>query len=382
MKPLCLLYFGADASWKRLMKTGFSRRNTNLLKAFSEHPEVGLIVNVQFHTRSQWIQSLKPSQRLALPASPRVIDFGMVAFFPSLLPGAEHLNRLLNRFRIKRAIRGTDLQVISWCYWPKGYSEWKRFWNHGLMVFDADHNIAEDPHLPNHKRSQQQETLKAVGNDAHAIVSSSRTMNRWFAENHKTHLLMNGVDRNRFNRRTKSKDTDSPVIGYLGSLSKWMEIQWLKELAVRHPEWNFRIGGADHQTNASEELSILDNVELCGRIAFGDVPSFIDSISIGLSLYKPHPAVDVNSMKVYEYLAGHRPVVALENHPDVSADFHGLLNTAASFVEFEAAVIALIEAPPSPGWQTNVDRFLEASHWANRADEAMTIVHSIIRTTS
>ena len=87
------------------------------------------------------------------------------------------------------------------------------------------------------------------------------------------------------------------------------------------------------------------NVELCGRIPFDDVPAFIDALSVGLSLYKPHPAVDVNSMKVYEYLAGHRPVVALENHPDVSADFNGVLHTITSFDEFEAAIAALIESP-------------------------------------
>ena len=106
MKPLCLLYFGADASWKRLMESGFSRRNTNLLKAFSEHPEVGLVVNVQFYTRSQWIQSWWSGQNSASSDLPNEIDFGAVAFFPSMLPVAEHLNRLLNRFRFKRTIGG------------------------------------------------------------------------------------------------------------------------------------------------------------------------------------------------------------------------------------------------------------------------------------
>ena len=378
MKPLCLLYFGADASWKRLEKSGFSRRNTNLLKAFSEHPEVGLVVNVQFYTRSQWIQSWWPGQKSAPSTSPKVNDFGAIAFFPSLLPGAKHLNLLLNRLRFKRLIGNRNVQVVSWCYWPQGYSEWKRFWNRGLMVFDADHNIAEDPHLPDDKRSRQQSLLRAVGNDAHAIVSSSRTMNRWFDRDHKVHLLMNGVDGARFNHLSQSTSPNPPVIGYLGSLSKWMEIQWIKQLAAAHPEWRFRIGGVDHQTNASEELSGLENVELCGRIPFDDVPAFIDALSVGLSLYKPHPAVDVNSMKVYEYLAGHRPVVALENHPDVSADFNGVLHTITSFDEFEAAIAALIESPPSQEWEAKVDQFLEANQWSNRADEAMDIIESII----
>ena len=250
------------------------------------------------------------------------------------------------------------------------------------MVFDADHNIAEDPHLPYEKRSRQQELLRAVGHDAHAIVSSSRTMNQWFEKDYKVHLLMNGVDRERFSNPSPSTNPNPPVIGYLGSLSKWMEIQWLKQLAARHPEWRFRIGGVEHQTNATEELSDLDNVELCGRIAFNDVPTFIDSLSVALSLYKPDPAVDVNSMKVYEYLAGRRPVVALENHPDVSADFNGLLNTVTSFDEFEAAVMALIDSSSSQEWHSKVDQFVEANQWANRADEAMTIIRSILHNAS
>ena len=381
MKPLCLLYFGADNSWEQLRQSGFSRRNTNLLKAFAEHQEVGLVVNVQFHTRSQWIEScIRPNQLTT--ESVRIVDFGVVAFIPSFLPGAIRLNLLLNRWRIKHVVGETGKGIISWCYWPKGYIEWKRFWDQGIMVFDADHNIAEDPHLPDKKRSRQHGLLKAVGKDAHAIVSSSRTMNRWFDDEHKVHLLMNGVDCVRFNHFSKTTSPHPPVIGYLGSLSKWMEIQWLKQLAENHPQWRFRIGGEDHQTNISEELSNLDNVELCGRIAFDDVPSFIDSLSVGLSLYKSHPAVDVNSMKIYEYLAGHRPVVALENHPKVLTDFNGLISTAASFDAFESAIVALIESPYGQEWQRKVDIFLTENQWSNRADEALDVIHSFSHITS
>lgn len=381
MSTICMLFFGADASWENLKLEGYRRRNTNLLKGFSEHRELDLVINVQLYTRSQWIKScIRPKQLNA--CSVGMIDFGVVAFFPSFLPGANRFNLLLNRWRITHVVGKTGRDIISWCYWPKGYNEWKRFWNKGIMVFDADHNIAEDPHLPDDKRSRQLNILKAVGNDAHAIVSSSRTMNRWFDDEHKVHLLMNGVDCARFNHFSKTTSPNPPVIGYLGSLSKWMEIQWLKQLAARHPEWRFRIGGVNHQTNVAEELSNLDNIELCGRIAFDDVPLFIDSFSIGLSLYKSHPAVDVNSMKIYEYLAGHRPVVALENHPDVLADFNGLISTANSYDEFEATIAALIESPLGQEWQCNVDQFLTENQWSNRADEALDIIHSISHTTS
>ena len=179
-------------------KSGFSRRNTNLLKAFSEHPEVGLVVNVQFYTRSQWIQSWWPGQKSAPSTSPKVNDFGAIAFFPSLLPGAKHLNLLLNRLRFKRLIGNRNVQVVSWCYWPQGYSEWKRFWNRGLMVFDADHNIAEDPtfqttsEVDSKAYSEQSATM-------HMPLFPLRTMNRWFDRDHKVHLLMNGVDGARFN---------------------------------------------------------------------------------------------------------------------------------------------------------------------------------------
>lgn len=381
MSTLCMLYFGADASWENLEIKGYSRRNTNLLKSFSENRELDMVVNVQFHTRSQWIEScFSPKQPKA--DSVRMVDFGVVAFFPSFLPGANRCNLFLNRWRIKHVVGKAGRCVISWCYWPKGYIQWKRFWNQGAMIFDADHNIAEDPHLADDKRSRQQDILKAVDKDAHAIVSSSRTMNRWFDDERKVHLLLNGVDCARFNHLSKSTSPYHPVIGYLGSLSKWMEIQWLKQLATSHPEWRFRIGGVDYQTNVSEELRNLDNIELCGRIAFDDVPLFIDSFSIGLSLYKSHPAVDVNSMKIYEYLAGHRPVVALENHPDVLADFNGLISTANSYDEFEATIAALIESPLGEEWQCNVDQFLTGNQWSNRADEALDIIHSISHTTS
>ena len=84
MKPLCLIYFGADNSWEQLKQSGFSRRNTNLLKAFAEHQDIDLVVNAQFRTRLQWIAScFSPKQHKA--DSVRMVDFGVVAFFPSFL---------------------------------------------------------------------------------------------------------------------------------------------------------------------------------------------------------------------------------------------------------------------------------------------------------
>ena len=375
MKQFCILFFGADGSWEHLTKTGFTRRNTNMLLAMVEHPEVEVVFNVQFLTRGQWFKSITNNLKNSTSSKP-CIDLGVVPFIPLSLPGSKRINSMLNQMRIARAIKGFKSPTISWCYWPKGYRIWKNYWNQGCMVFDADHNIANDPHIPANQLNVRKHELLTIEMDAQILVSSSRSMNNWFKLNEKARLLMNGVDNRRFSK-TKPEciaRNKPPVIGYLGTLSKWMEIDWLIRLAQNHPDWQFKIGGVNHQTSISEKLNKLSNVELFGKVLFADVPNFLASLDIGLSLYKPEPELDVNSMKVYEYLSAYVPVVALRNHPHFDEDFGDLLDSVSTYSELEETIQRNLDQPKDEQWQHEIAEFLSRSQWSTRAEEAIAII--------
>jgi len=257
---------------------------------------------------------------------------------------------------------------IAWCYWPKGYLLFKRSGARGRLIFDTDHNIVSDPNIPSHLKSERIRLLKEIGQRAEIILSSSRTMIEWYNKLgvRETVLLMNGVDPSRFNNvRATTLDIPTPVIGYVGSLSRWVLYEWLVALAKEQPDWNFIIIGRPVSDDQYKELELFPNVYFLGPKTYQEVPSFMKSFDIALGLYRPHPALDVNSMKLYEYIAAGVPVVSSNYHPNLSFDFSGLIETAATYQSFKQKISETLSTRDKIG-SKEVNDFLRASSWENR----------------
>lgn len=371
MKPV-LLYFGADSSISTLNDSiGFHRRNTNFLKALGASDEIQLVVNVQFVTREHW-WTAKKSQDI----QQGILDVYVSGLLPNLLPFAGFLNKVLMRRHIEKKIRAagqSTKHVLCWCYWPSGYTLWQRFWHRSTLVFDADHNIVENPHDKKEIQLSKAHQLEQVLDEATLFISSSRTMNEWAAARSKCPILltMNGIDPKRFKGMAKKSSSADLTVGYVGQLSKWMDLNMLESLIKGHPNIQFKIAGPNHQTDASDRLGAFQNVVLEGKIQPNELPAFLSSIDVGLSIYRKLPALDVNSMKIYEYLAAHLPVIALKNHDQLGADFDYLLNVAEDQKSIFDALASIDKGTTDQTWHQKVDEFLARSTWESRVTEVI-----------
>jgi glycosyltransferase involved in cell wall biosynthesis len=377
MKPV-LLYFGADASISTLNNSiGFHRRNTHILKALGASDEIHLVVNVQFVIRQHW-WSTKKSQDI----QHGIMDVYVTGLLPNILPLAGFFNKVLMRRHIEKRIRAagqSTKHVLCWCYWPSGHTLWQRFWHRSTMVFDADHNIVENPHDSKEVQLSKVHQLGQVLDEATLFISSSRTMNEWAAarSNCPVLLTMNGIDTKRFEGIDKKSSPTNLTVGYVGQLSKWMDLNMLESLIKSHPHIQFKIAGPDYQTDANERLGAFQNVVLYGRITPDQLPAFLSSADVGLSLYRAIPALDVNSMKIYEYLAAHLPVIALKNHDHLGVDFDNLLDLAEDQKSLSDALASIAKAPKDPTWHRKVDEFLARSSWENRVAEVIATLKAL-----
>ena len=94
---------------------------------------------------------------------------------------------------------------------------------------------------------------------------------------------------------------------------------------------------------------------------------FYDKWINGLVFYKKHPALDVDSMKIYEYLASGLPVVSTGFHEHLLEDFDGLLCMGNSIEMLEDGIKKALDSG-----NLNINKrmkFLEKSDWKNRAEE-------------
>jgi glycosyltransferase involved in cell wall biosynthesis len=273
---------------------------------------------------------------------------------------------------------------VVWSYWPHGYSLARELRLPGLWVFDADHNIVDDVNETAGKREEVKALLADISKDAELAVAGSRAMLEYFSRNEIAHCahLRNGVDMSRFTDIQACEKRKSaarrPRIGYLGSISKWMEGGLLMKLIGQHPEWQFILGGPRYGADPFPGIEKHANVECLGEIASKDVPRLLATFDIGLALYRCEPWLDGDSMKVFEYLAAGVPVVSTPFHPYLQHDFAGLLQIASNAEQFAEAIRLVHHWDETifHEWDLRRTAFLRDNSWSRRGQEALALVRT------
>ncbi|BAF60953.1 hypothetical protein PTH_2772 [Pelotomaculum thermopropionicum SI] len=130
-------------------------------------------------------------------------------------------------------------------------------------------------------------------------------------------LVPNGADVPHFNGALKPElavpeDVASlprPVVGYIGAVSAWLDLEMMAAAACTHPEWSIAlIGPVDADVSS---LAALPNVHLLGHRGYGLLPAYLKGFDVAVIPFKINELTrGVNPVKLYEYLAAGRPVVS------------------------------------------------------------------------
>lgn len=101
-----------------------------------------------------------------------------------------------------------------------------------------------------------------------------------------------------------------PVIGYVGALEDWFDVDSVKAAALQLSDYRFLLAGRPESPHLSV-LRSLPNVEFRGEIASNDVPDFLASLDAALIPFRlTDLTLAADPVKVYEYLAAGLPVVS------------------------------------------------------------------------
>jgi len=99
-----------------------------------------------------------------------------------------------------------------------------------------------------------------------------------------------------------------PVIGYVGSLSHWVDLDLLCYIASKRPNWSFVMVGPTDRIRIPKHLS---NLHFTGEKRYEDVPAYVDNMDVCIIPFVVNELTQtVNPVKLYEYLARGKPVVA------------------------------------------------------------------------
>ncbi|MEF2965954.1 glycosyltransferase [Paenibacillus sp. M1] len=190
-------------------------------------------------------------------------------------------------------------------------------------------------------------------------------------------LLRNGADVEHF-RSPNGKSVpelagiEGPIIGYFGAISEWFDIGLIHGLALRRPDWTFILIGNTFGCDISE-VEGLDNVKLLGEKPYGELPEYLHRFDAALIPFKYNELTKAtNPVKLYEYLAAGKPVIA-SPLPELAAVAPHLISMAYGPEQFEAAIGQALKFT-TPGKAKRMAEFASANSWKQRFDELQTAI--------
>ena len=188
---------------------------------------------------------------------------------------------------------------------------------HAYDLFDAT------PGWTAELESQERRLLK----QAHLVTTVSQQIaERLLAKGaREVHIIPNGVDESLFDANrfapvpSDMQTIPRPRLGYVGSLHPQVDYALMAEIAQRRPDWQVVLIGdapAYSDTQAASGLARcrgLVNVHFLGSRERHRVPAYMMSMDVNLMPYRVDNeswVVAGHPLKLYEYLASGKPVVA------------------------------------------------------------------------
>ncbi|MBI5965715.1 MAG: hypothetical protein HY863_19735 [Chloroflexi bacterium] len=184
--------------------------------------------------------------------------------------------------------------------------------------------------------------------------------------------VLNGVDwqvfHNGIHLREPSDITNipRPRVGFVGTLTSLNDINLLNVVAKEIPECSVVVVGPIRE----EDKPLDPRIHSLGMKSYIEVPSYISSFDICISVYRKHPAVlYIDSQKIKEYLAAGKLVVS--SHSSNISPESAYVSVANNVDEFVCMVRDAIEKTADASLRDRISLSVADQDWQKRISEIL-----------
>jgi len=261
---------------------------------------------------------------LVVPAAP-----GQPEFLGFDDPAARGYGDLLHALLSRRPSR-PDV----WLYTPMALDVAQQL-DAGRLVYDVMDDLASFKNAPEGLVLRQRRLLAR----ADVVFTGGPSLHRSIGRQrqHDVHLFRSGVETAHYARsRLLRRPHERPVAGYVGVVDERLDLELLRDLAERLPDWTLRVVGPVAKIDEAA-LPRAANVEYLGLTPYEQLPEVMAGFDVALMPFALNEATrSISPTKTLEYLAAGLPVVSTRV-ADVVGDYSDVVHLADDGAQFAEA---------------------------------------------
>lgn len=286
--------------------------------------------------------------------------------------GVEKLNENFYLFNhVDPAPYLKNLQPVVY-YTSAAQTDLIRQYNPALVVFDSVDEPSEE------FEAWRPFYDKAVKSADIVLTTSDKLFELASSINSNCYLIPNGCDYEHFSNRIHARPAEianltGPIIGYIGVVATWVDVELIARVADSYPECNVVVVGPLYNVS---DVPKRANIHWLGFKNYEQLPAFAQSFDVGLVPFRVSSMTDaVNPIKMWEYMATGIPIVTTEM-PE-ARKYEDLVYVSATIDEFIINVGRAI-AENSPDIRERRIQLAQDNSWKVRATHILQLIEECL----
>lgn len=289
--------------------------------------------------------------------------------FSNIYPGINRINQQILAAAIRNAARQLDMhKPILWTYLHSSAPLAGRL-GEKLLVYDCvDEHSEYKGFNPEAVRAMERELLgraDIVFVTAQGLYRDKKPFCR------EIHLSPNAADVDHFMLADSPLtpvapelvDLTGPVLGFIGAIKEWVDLDLLQQVAQRRPDWTLVMVGPVGAGLDVTSLERLPNVTFLGRRDRQVLPQYLKGFNVCLNPFRLNRLTEtVSPLKFYEYLASGKPIASVPM-PEIQ-DFADVVEFGEGLDGFLAAIERALDDFPEK--KENRLRRARENSWESR----------------
>jgi glycosyltransferase involved in cell wall biosynthesis len=274
---------------------------------------------------------------------------------------------------------------VLYIYYPYNYERIKQY-KKPIVIYDILDDISihdESDRLSNvpvnkMARSYHEKLLREADI---VITSSSKLYEKYRIARTDIVLIPNAADLKHFQQQFRVCPSDfpsktGPVVGYFGAIAKWLDYRLLDLLAQKKPNFTFVFIGPVSDERFWKLLE-NKNVKYLGIKKYDELPKYAQWFDIAILPFEKNDITDATSpIKMFEYMAAGKPVVATELAEVIHGAYKGVL-VSKSHDEFIKNIDKALEHSKDEVFIRALRENLRGNTWADRSQKILNVIRML-----